>query len=143
MKRLLLDEWAISLALITSKRSTCLKRQVGCVLLNQRNHVIATGYNGPASGMIHCNNCKIKDSKDDCPAIHAEQNALLQCLDVYKISVAYITRSPCVICLKLLLNTSCERIVFLDNSSYIKSKDLWLKANRTWEQIKFEGICQN
>ena len=48
------DEWAMSMAKITALRATCLRRQVGCVLLNARGHVLATGVNGVASGLPHC-----------------------------------------------------------------------------------------
>ena len=49
------DEWALGLAQLTAERSTCLRRHVGCVLLNARGHVLATGYNGVAAGETHCN----------------------------------------------------------------------------------------
>jgi dCMP deaminase len=155
------DEWAISLARQTSLRATCVRRQVGCVLLNARGHVLATGYNGVASGLPHCNEahfqvgqhenghcfvtrpeypfaCKGADlpsgtGLDSCQAIHAEQNALLQCHDVYQIHTAYITTSPCVTCVKLLLNTSCERIVFVEPYPHSESEKLWVAAGRKWE----------
>ena len=48
------DEWAQALARETARRATCLRRKVGCVLLSARGHVLATGYNGVAMGMPHC-----------------------------------------------------------------------------------------
>jgi dCMP deaminase len=71
-----------------------------------------------------------------CQAIHAEQNALLQCPDIMKIHTCYTTSSPCnEQCIKLLLNTSCQRIVFLEE--YSKSgKDAWLAAGREWVHHK-------
>lgn len=54
------------------------------------------------------------DSLDACEAVHAEQNALLQCRDVWAIETCYTTTSPCVTCAKLLLNTACARIVYAD-----------------------------
>lgn len=73
---------------------------------------------------------------DACEAIHAEQNALLQCRDVYKIETCYVTVSPCLTCVKLLMNTSCRRIVFRkryahDNAAHA----LWtaaLSIGREW-----------
>jgi dCMP deaminase len=67
-----------------------------------------------------------------CQAIHAEQNALLQCPDIMKIHTCYTTSSPCnEQCIKLLLNTSCQRIVFLEE--YSKSgREAWLNAGREW-----------
>jgi dCMP deaminase len=147
------DEWAMELALTTAKRATCLRRQVGCVLLNARGHVLATGYNGVASGLPHCNqhdpfyplgfpdacagaHAPSGTNLDGCQAIHAEQNALLQCRDVYTIHTAYVTASPCVTCCKLLLNTSCERIVYGEEYPHSAAKELWLGAGRVWQQYR-------
>lgn len=161
------DEWALAMAALTAQRSTCLRRGVGCVLLNARGHVLSTGYNGVAAGLPHCNEYDgayhLIDSPneekllrmwyeqgreypnacpgarspsgsdlDRCQAIHAEQNALLQCRDVHDIHTCYVTASPCVTCTKLLLNTSCERIVFTDPYPHQAAKDLWTGAGRTW-----------
>ena len=165
------DQWAMDLALITARRATCLRRQCGCVLLNARGHVLATGYNGVAAGQAHCNedtgrvtnpalargdgtfrppehwerglievygnachgaNAPSGQSLDTCQAIHAEQNALLQCRDVYAIHTAYVTASPCITCCKLLLNTSCERIVFFETYPHPEARTLWEGAGRSW-----------
>lgn len=149
------DEWALKLALLTAQRATCCRRQVGCVLLNSRGHVLATGYNGVAAGLPHCNQhdpyhplgfpnaCEGARSPsganlDGCQAIHAEQNALLQCRDIYQIHTVYVTASPCVTCCKLLLNTSCERIVYVEEYPHSAARDLWTGAGRSWEQILVE-----
>lgn len=146
------DEWAMSLALVTSQRSTCFRRQVGCVLLNSRGHVLATGYNGVASGLPHCNmhdpfhelgfpnacagaTAPSGTNLDACQAIHAEQNALLQCKDVYDIHTCYVTTSPCMTCTKLLLNTGCQRIVFVEEYPHQEARALWESADRRWEKM--------
>jgi dCMP deaminase len=143
------DEWAMTIAIVTSKRSTCLRRRVGAVLLNERGHLLASGYNGVASGLPHCNEigssslyphacsgarAKSGEQLDRCGAIHAEQNALLQCKNVYEIESCYVTASPCLTCVKLLLNTSCKRIVFLDGYPH-DSEKLWVAAGRDWIQL--------
>lgn len=156
------DQWAIGLAALTAHRSTCLRRHVGCVLLNDRGHVLATGYNGVAAGLPHCNEVEARKNEpkgysvgiyphacpgahlpsgqglDACQAIHAEQNALLQCRDVYAIHTCYVTASPCVTCTKLLLNTSCSRIVFTEPYPHPAAAELWVGAGREW--IKFGGL---
>lgn len=159
------DEWALRMAFLVSQRSTCVRRSVGCVLLNARGHVLATGYNGVAAGLPHCNEVKMvgadyKDlsggvsmpqrmvpsfphacsgahspsgtNLDGCQAIHAEQNALLQCKDVYDIETAYVTASPCMTCVKLLMNTSCTRIVFAEEYTHKDAQHLWASAHRQW-----------
>lgn len=153
------DTWAMELAGVTAKRATCLRRSVGCVLLDARGHVIATGYNGVASGQDHCNeaipvlyvdkptelvyphacsgaNSPSGTNLDSCQAVHAETNAVIQCKDVYAIQTCYVTTSPCVTCTKLLLNTSCQEIVFLDEYPHPVAKEMWEKAGRVWRHLK-------
>jgi deoxycytidylate deaminase len=72
---------------------------------------------------------------DGCQAIHAEQNALLQCRDVYAIHTCYVTASPCITCVKLLLNTSCEKIVFTEEYPHKAAQELWVQAGRVWQQF--------
>lgn len=164
------DQWAMALVVETAKRSTCLRRAVGCVLLNKRGHVLATGYNGVASGMSHCNEvtniptlfgptyesefgsqfhnnvvehrnaCKGAQSPsgmnlDGCEAIHAEQNALLQCRDVYEIRSCYVSCTPCITCMKLLLNTSCVNIFYKTEYAHKEANDLWLRSGRNLKLI--------
>lgn len=124
------------MAQVVALRATCARRSVGCVLVNGRNHVLATGYNGPAAGESHCisNPCAGVDlpsgtGLDACVAIHAEQNALLQCREVWDIRAAYITTSPCIHCVKLFKNTGCRRIVFSEKYSephYSSARKEWL-----------------
>lgn len=152
----------LDMAALVAKRSTCLRRNVGCVLVNPLGHIISTGYNGVAAGQPHCNEKGIvsevssnldnrytyacegayassgKDL-DKCKAIHAEQNALLQCSDVYNIDIAYITVSPCITCVKLFLNTSCQFIIFKDKYSHSEAKDLWTASGRDWIHYKGEN----
>lgn len=161
------DEWAMEMAKLTAQRSTCYRRRVGCVLVNERGHVLATGYNGVASGLPHCNErdygiayglaaddasmdeierlslpnacsgafAASGTNLDGCEAIHAEQNALLQCENVYEIHTCYVTASPCITCVKLLLNTTCQRVVFLEPYPHNQAGDLWKRAGRSWEQL--------
>ncbi len=69
---------------------------------------------------------------DMCEAIHAEQNALLQCHDVYQIETCYVTTFSCLTCVKLLLNTACQRIVYVDSygAHGSASLELWTKSGR-------------
>lgn len=140
------DSYFLSLALLVSSRGTCARRKVGCVLVDERKHIIATGYNGVASGLEHCIDTPCAGASapsgtglDLCEAIHAEQNALLQCKDVYSIHTAYCTDSPCISCVKLLMNTSCQRIVFIREYPHARSKELWTMVGRIWLQKQPES----
>lgn len=155
-----IDEYFISIARLAASRSTCVRRAVGCVLVNSRNHVLATGYNGVASGEAHCNatvtnldaddrlrldfphacpgiNASSGQGLDGCYAVHAEQNAILQCQDAYTIDRAYVTAFPCPSCAKLLLNTTCRLIVYDQAYGDDAGRALWIKAGRLAQQ--FDG----
>lgn len=129
-----LDEWGLDLAFVVATRGTCARRQVGCVLMDANGKILATGYNGPAAGRSHCRGHKVGcpgaafpsgEGLDKCEAIHAEQNALLQCVDVRRIHTCYTTTSPCVHCVKMLLNTGCRRIVFAQEYGHDDAKRWW------------------
>lgn len=114
----------MEIAKVVSTRSTCVRRAVGCVLINDLDQIVATGYNGRQRGAPNCidrpaNHCPGWNSVsgerlDSCEAIHAEQNALMQCADVNAIRGCYVTTEPCVHCVKMLLNTSCLFIVYVE-----------------------------
>lgn len=132
-------EYFLTMASLVSTMGTCSRRQVGCVLVNSKFHVLATGYNGVPRGHTHCTDkpCagtgfKSGEGLDKCQAVHAEQNALLQCHDVEEIHTAFVTVSPCIHCVKLLLNTSCRRIVFSENYPHGESAEIWMNSGREW-----------
>lgn len=154
------DEWGLQMARLAATRATCLRRQVGCVLVNARGHVLATGYNGVAAGLPHCNEendnwdetglvplrprypnacpgalSPSGTNLDGCEAIHAEQNALLQCRDCWDIQTCYTTASPCLTCVKLLLNTTCSRVVFSEPYPHTEAEGLWARAGRLWVRM--------
>lgn len=139
------DTYFLKVAQTVALRSPCLSRQVGCVLVDSQNHIMSTGYNGVPRNIEHCQYCQ-REGKDsgrdlyECLAVHAEQNALLQCSDVNKIKVAYITCSPCEICLRLLMNTSTECLVFSEiyqGKSWELIGKLWTKRLcRTYRRIE-------
>jgi dCMP deaminase len=147
MSRPTVDQYFMDMAVLVSSRATCSRRQVGAVLVNDKNHVIATGYNGVPRDFPHCNEknpCPGSEAPsgqglDKCFSIHAEQNAMLQCKDVYDIHTAYVTASPCITCVKLLLNTSCKRIVFIEEYPHGDSKTLWEMSGREW--VCYADIC--
>jgi dCMP deaminase len=136
--RLNKHEYFSKLADLVSQRATCRRRKVGCVLVNGLGHVIATGYNGVPSGHDHCIDRPCAGAHfasgqglDHCEAIHAEQNALLQCRNVQEIAVAYVTTQPCMTCTKLLLNTSCHTIIYNEPYVHQQAAELWIKNGRT------------
>lgn len=138
------EEYFIKLAFHVASRGSCARRKVGCVLVDEHNHIMATGYNGRPSGFVEClmQPCEGADAPsgsnlNKCEAIHAEANALLQCSDVMRIKTAYVTASPCFECTKLLLNTSCQTIIYAEKYPHTQSEAMWLNAQRVWKQSEF------
>jgi dCMP deaminase len=117
------DEYFLEVAGLVSRRSTCLRRRVGAVLVKDKK-ILATGYNGAPSGVRHCidigclrEKLKIPSGQrhELCRGLHAEQNVLLQAA-LHGISTKgsdlYVTNQPCTICAKMLINAGiCEIII--------------------------------
>ncbi|MCA1807108.1 MAG: cytidine deaminase, partial [Actinobacteria bacterium] len=100
------DEYFLVQAMHASSRASCVRRRVGCILVNKYDHVLSTGYNGPDAGATNCTDvpcegatCPSGTGLTKCQAIHAEMNALLQCRDTQAIKTAFCTTQPCEICM--------------------------------------------
>lgn len=169
------DEYFLDMAAVVATRSTCLRRAVGCVLTDWDGHVLATGYNGRPAGLAHCNEATLYSTApgqsfethypracpgarsesgtdlDGCEAVHAEQNALLQCPDVRLVDTCYVTVSPCLTCVKLLMNTGCRRIVFIEPYAHDDdARELWTRelagtgrSRRLWLHGPDDGFVNN
>lgn len=129
-----------------SVQSTCARRNVGVIMTDIHHRIVASGYNGNAKGLSHCIDrpCagaihKSGLALDLCEAIHAEQNALMQCNDVNRIHSVYCTTAPCMHCLKMLLNTNALNIYFVDSYPNMhEAENMWIQSirGRHWEQTK-------
>ena len=135
MPRPSLDDLYLQMAVLIATRGTCARRQVGCVLVDARGRVLSMGYNVVPSGRPHCTDTPCPgagypsgDGLDKCQAIHAEQNAVVLLPDPWQVDTAYITVSPCHGCVKLLLATSCRRIVALGTYAHSEAVEEW-RAN--------------
>ena len=117
------DEYFMEMAELTATRSTCLRRNVGVVIVKDRR-AIATGYNGAPMGIAHCaerGGCLRQklgvpsgQRHELCMALHAEQNAIIQAASMghaIEGGTIYITHQPCVICAKMIVNAGIKRIV--------------------------------
>ncbi|MEE3361977.1 MAG: dCMP deaminase family protein [Anaerovoracaceae bacterium] len=122
-ERISWDEYFMEMAELAAKRSTCLRRQVGAVVVQDR-HVIATGYNGAPRGVSHCtdtgtcyreeHHIPSGERHELCRALHAEQNAIIQAATLAQSiegATMYITTQPCIICAKMIINAGIKRIV--------------------------------
>lgn len=119
------EEYFMDIARLVASRSTCLRRQVGAVIVKDKN-VLATGYNGTPSGIRHCSesgclreklNVPSGERHELCRGLHAEQNAIIQAAK-HGVNISgstlFCTNAPCVICAKMLINAGLKTIVYLD-----------------------------
>lgn len=107
------NEYFMAIARIVATRSTCLDKQVGCVLVDQDMHVISCGYNGAPAKAAHCidlGTCA-KDMGEPCRAQHAEINALMHMTG--RPALCYCTLEPCEGCAKMLRNAGVEAVFYL------------------------------
>lgn len=117
------DAYFMELTATVSRRSTCLRRKVGAILVKEFR-IVATGYNGAPAGIRHCLETGCLREKlgipsgqrhELCRALHAEQNVLIQAAR-HGICVAgstlYCTNMPCLICTKMIINAGIREIVY-------------------------------
>lgn len=120
------EEYFLKLADLVASRSTCLRRQVGAVLV-KKERIIATGYNGAPRGMGHCldmgclrETMQIPSGQryELCRGVHAEQNAIINAAN-YGVStqdaVLYCTTQPCIICARMIINAGIVKVVHRGN----------------------------
>jgi dCMP deaminase len=123
-ERLSWDQYFMTITRQVAERSTCTRAKVGAVIVRDKN-ILATGYNGAPAGMPHCTDvgCLIYESKtpngdieQNCfRTIHAEMNAIAQAAKngaSIKEGAIYITHTPCIHCLKVLVNTGIKEIYY-------------------------------
>ena len=143
------EEYFMEIARLVARRSTCLRRQVGAVVVKEKN-ILATGYNGTPSGITHCEvvgclrqklNVPSGERHELCRGLHAEQNAIIQAAK-HGINIAgatlYCTNSPCIICSKMLINAGVRRIVYLEG--YPDALSLEMLAESGIEVVTFEEV---
>ena len=118
------DKHYLNYATDLSKKANCIKGKVGAILV-KNSKIIAEGVNSVPNGITPCTeetclrkklNLKSGENQELCYVIHAEQNALLDALnkkvDVNK-STLYVTKQPCIICAKMLINAGIKKIVYI------------------------------
>lgn len=114
MSRLPWDEYFMGLAKLAAVRSTCPRASVGCVLVLDRQ-VIATGYNGSAPGMPHCDDEGCEMVASHCVrTIHAEVNAVGQAAKrgiATEGATAYVTHTPCIHCQEVLVSAGVKQVI--------------------------------
>ena len=143
------DEYFSRIAREVAQRSTCLRRQVGAVIVHEKR-ILATGYNGAPRGLPHCEavGClrdKLKipsgERHELCRGLHAEMNAIIQAA-AYGIRIQgamlYSTTFPCSLCAKMLINGGIVRIVAQTDYTDDLAKQLLSQTDITLDVFSFD-----
>lgn len=117
------DEYFMDITRVVATRSTCMRRQVGAIIVKDKR-MLASGYNGAPSGLKHCLDVGcLRESfhvpsgqrHELCRGIHAEQNAIVQAA-LHGVAIAgatlYCTHQPCSACTKMIINAGIKRILY-------------------------------
>lgn len=133
------NEYFMAIVELVSRRSTCLRRHVGAVLVKDKR-ILASGYNGVPTKVRHCldTGCLRKqlevpsgERHELCRGLHAEQNAIIQAAlhgVSTKNAVMYCTNHPCIICSKMIINAGIIGIVYLEGYSDKLSEEMLREA---------------
>ena len=126
------DATWMAVADVMARRSACVRAQVGCVIVDPTNRVVATGYNGPPAGYIMAlshPNCRAycpraiadlpAEGYVDCVSAHAEMNAVAfvdrrECEG----GTIYVTGAVCLMCAKTIANSGLLRVVMRTAEAY-------------------------
>lgn len=140
------DTYFMGLAFIVAERSKCLRRKVGAVIVKNKR-VLATGYNGPPSGVRHCDeigclrsdlNVPSGQRHELCLGLHAEQNAIIQAAN-QGISIAgarmYVTNRPCSVCAKMIVNAGIVEIIYAQGYDDLLSDFILTEGNVSMRQV--------
>ncbi len=137
----------MEMAHVVAKRSTCLRRKVGAILVKEK-HILSTGYNGAPKGLRHCSEtgCLREDQNipsgerhELCRGLHAEQNAVIQAAVFgvsIKGSVLYCTNTPCVVCVKMLINAGVTEIIYAGEYPDELAKQMMSESNLKIKRFK-------
>ena len=132
---------------LVAKRSTCIRRQVGAILVKDKR-ILATGYNGAPSGIVHCldigclrekNRVPSGERHELCKGSHAEQNAIVQAAThgtPIKDATLFCTNLPCSICIKLIINAGIKTVLYEEGYPDTLSEELIKEAGITLTKVQ-------
>src|SRR5882724_10353260 len=120
------QHYYMAIAEAVSKRSNCIRRQIGAILVRE-DRVISTGYNGTPRGLPNCSGggcLRCAETTDqtsgtnlgDCLCCHAEENCIVQAAYhgvSVKGSVLFTMLSPCLTCTKMIINSGIAQVIYL------------------------------
>jgi dCMP deaminase len=138
-----LDDYFLAMLPLVASRGTCPRRQVACILVDDKGRFVSSGYNGNPPGADHCDMVPCPGSpaigglRTDCESVHAELNAVIQAGASRRAPVtAYCSLTPCRPCAAALLSVGVKRTVALERYKYDDAGPALLaKAGVSWEVV--------
>lgn len=134
------DRYFMDIAYMVARRSTCLRRQTGAVIVLDKR-ILTTGYNGTPHGLKHCSDIGclrermgIPSGKQHelCRGLHAEQNAIVQAA-LYGVSISggtiYTTHEPCSLCAKMIANGRLVKVIYAEEYPDELARSILEEAN--------------
>ena len=143
------DEYFMKIVDLVKTRSTCLRRQVGALIVKDKR-ILTSGYNGAPAGVSHCEevgclrqqlNIPSGERHELCRAIHAEQNAIVQAAYTgtsVNGATMYVSLQPCSLCAKLIINAGIIKLVY--RGSYPDDLSLSLLNEAGIELVNFDEV---
>ena len=141
------ERYFIDITHLVAKRSTCIRRQVGAILVKDKR-ILATGYNGAPSGIAHCQDVGCLREKNKVPSgerhelcrgSHAEQNAIVQAATYgipIKDAILFCTNLPCSICIKMIINAGIKTIFYEEGYPDALSEKLIKESGITLTKVQ-------
>ena len=139
------DEYFLNIAEEVGKRSTCLRRRYGAIIV-KNNIIVSTGYNGSPRGEINCIDAKVCERErlhipkgeryELCVAVHAEQNAIIngdplkmQGATIYIVGInvadgSFASGEPCLLCRRMIKNARIAKVICRDTKGEISEVSL-------------------
>ena len=145
------DETFMMMAKVMAQRTACRHHKIASVFVDEGHKIVATGYNGPTMGDVHCNEVGCAKIDGDpvtgelkrCRGAHSEINAIMNAGNPMRLknSTLYVTSTPCYDCMKALNNLGVKKVVYY--TEYIRIQDGGKgreKENEVWELAKKRKI---
>lgn len=146
MNRISKTNYYLGIAEAVAKRSTCLRRQYGAIIV-KNDEIIATGYNGSPRGTENCcdvgycwreeNNIPHGEQYESCLAVHAEQNAIISAsrrdtigATLYLVGFENGKRipaeqvKPCKICEKMIINSGVAKVITGEKEALCENRSI-------------------
>jgi len=106
-----LESLIMDFAMALTRRATCKRFQVGCVITSEdMTQIYGFGYNGTARGLSH-DDCRV-DQPGGCGCVHSEVNALIKVRANDPRKVVFVTAQPCVTCAKAIVNSGVSKVYY-------------------------------